>query len=74
MSLFYTGSVRHEISLELMTICCARGAVVGTLLYTWWEHAVLEGSKAVLVFEGINGKLKHNVREFFISLHKNALC
>lgn len=57
-----------------MTICCAIGAVVRTSLYTWWERAVLGGSEAVLVFEGINGKLKHDVREFFISLNKNALC
>lgn len=35
---------------------------------------MLEGSKAVLVFEGINGKLKHNVREFFILRNKNSLC
>lgn len=35
---------------------------------------MLEASKAVLVFEGINGKLKHDVREFFILLNKNALC
>lgn len=64
--LCFTQTVRHEISLELMTIFCAIGAVV----CTWWECAVLEGSKAVLVFEGINGKLKHDVREFFISLNK----
>lgn len=74
LSLLYTGSVRHEISLELMTTCCAVGAVVCALLYTWWEPAVLEASRAVLVFEGINGKLKHDMREFFISLNKNALC
>lgn len=72
--MLYTGSVRRAFSLELIAICCAIGAVVGTWFYTWWERAVLEGSKAVLVFEGINGKLKHNVRELFISLNKNALC
>lgn len=35
---------------------------------------MLGGSETVLVFEGINGKLKHDVREFFILLNKNALC